>query len=145
MHFYFLKAKNVYFCFYSNIYNSKILAVLEIIEVWEKFRSEQHKLLGGIIETEGFETHREGLCSIIQEQLNNVKMVSKTPMFQEAKTLGQEVNKVKSTHRGSSVLGVSKIAPIIEKANNMPLDEHSIRELSGKISRNVIHRCVFSK
>ncbi len=112
--------------------------------MWEKFRSEQHKLEGGIIETEGFETHHEGLSNVIQEQLNKVKMVSETPMFQMAKALGQEINKVKSTHRGS-VQRVSKITPIIEKANNMHLDEHNIREISGKISRNIIHRCVFSK
>ncbi len=111
---------------------------MEIMERWELFRSERHKLEGGVIETEGFETHREGLSSVIQEQLNIIKRVSKTPVFQDAKALGQDMNKKKS-----EVL--SRIAQIVEKVNNMHLDSDNIRELSGKIARNIVHRCVFSK
>ncbi len=132
-----MKAKPIYFyLFISN--NLEILACLEIMEGWELFRSERHKLEGGIIETEGFETHGEGLSGVIQEQLNNVKRASKTPIFQEAKALGQAVNKEKS-----EVL--SRIAQIVKKVNNMHLDDGNICELSGKIARNIIHRCVFPK
>ena len=123
--------------------DAAVLEVLEMLEEWSKFRDDRHKVEGGIFETEGFETHHDGLAGVIEGQLSNVNRVARIPAFNGSGELHQNVADLEKTKGGKVAVGLRRISKAVcsmQKANKLHLDSDAIRDLSRKMARNIIHR-----
>jgi len=123
----------------------EMLAVFDLLEEWNKFREDRHKVGNGIFETEGFTTHTQGLADVLKSQLESASHASKIPVFGRAESVAKEVNSMEGSRRKSSkgsqgLRKLSRVGESMAKCAKMDLNDEKIRSISKRIAQNMIHR-----